>query len=63
MGDRTREREALQKAVSLNDHFAPAFVNLARMAITDHDFPAAETLLDKAAGMDPDELSDPGPAG
>jgi tetratricopeptide (TPR) repeat protein len=53
LGDRNREREALQKAITLNDHFAPAFVNLARMAISDRDFPSAEGFLDKATGMDP----------
>jgi hypothetical protein len=53
LGDRTSERTALQKAVSLNDHFAPAWVNLARMAIVDRDFPSAETLLDKAATLAP----------
>jgi hypothetical protein len=53
MGDRASERTALQKAVSLNDHFAPAWVNLARMAIVERDFPAAETLLDKATALAP----------
>jgi tetratricopeptide (TPR) repeat protein len=53
-GDRLHEREALQKAVGLNDHLAPAFVNLAKMAIADHDMPKAETLLDKATAADPD---------
>jgi hypothetical protein len=53
LGDRNQEREALHKAISLNDHFAPAFVNLARMAIVDRDFAAAEALLDKASAMDP----------
>jgi tetratricopeptide (TPR) repeat protein len=53
LGDRSSERTALQKAVSLNDHFAPAWVNLARMAIVDRDFPSAETLLEKATGLDP----------
>jgi tetratricopeptide (TPR) repeat protein len=53
LGDRTGERTALQKALSINDHFAPAWVNLARMAIVDRDFPAAENLLNKAIGFDP----------
>jgi hypothetical protein len=53
LGDRTSERVALQKAISLNDHFAPAWVNLARMAIVDRDFPTAETLLDKATALAP----------
>jgi tetratricopeptide (TPR) repeat protein len=53
VGDRTSERAALQKALSINDHFAPAWVNLARMAIVERDFPTAETLLDKATALDP----------
>jgi tetratricopeptide (TPR) repeat protein len=53
MGDRASERTALQKAVSLNDHFAPAWVNLARMSIAEHDFATAETLLDKASALAP----------
>jgi tetratricopeptide (TPR) repeat protein len=53
MGDREAERSALQKAISLNDHFAPAWVNLARLSIVDRDFPKAETDLDKAAALTP----------
>lgn len=53
IGDRASERTALQKAVSLNEHFAPAWVNLARMAIAERDFPTAETLLDKASALAP----------
>lgn len=55
MGDRASERTALQKAVSLNDHFAPAWVNLARMAIVDRNFPVAESLLDKAIALTPSD--------
>jgi tetratricopeptide (TPR) repeat protein len=51
LGDRPHEREALQKAVAL--HFAPAFVNLAKMAIADRDMSQAETLLGKATVDDP----------
>jgi Tfp pilus assembly protein PilF len=53
LGDRTSERTALQKALSINDHFAPAWVNLGRMAIVDRDFPTAENLLSKATALDP----------
>ncbi len=53
LGDRVKNLEALQKAISLNDHFAPAYVNWARIAIADHDFPHAETLLNKANAIDP----------
>jgi thioredoxin-like negative regulator of GroEL len=53
MGDRDAERAALQKAVNLNDHFAPAWVNLARMAIVDRDFRTAQGFLDKASALTP----------
>jgi Tfp pilus assembly protein PilF len=53
LGDRARNLEALQKAVILNDHFAPAYLNLARMAIADRDLVQAEVLLDKAVAIEP----------
>lgn len=53
MGDRDAERTALQRAVSLNDHFAPAWLNLGRMAIVDRDFRSAEGFLDKASALTP----------
>jgi tetratricopeptide (TPR) repeat protein len=53
LGDRAREREALQKAISINDHFAPAYVNLGRMEIATSDFADAESALNKAASFDP----------
>lgn len=53
LGDRPHEREALEKAVGLNDHLAPAFVNLAKLAIADRNMGRAETLLDKASSADP----------
>ena len=49
LGDRDREREALQKALSINDRFAPAWVNLGRMNIATGDFLNAESALTKAA--------------
>lgn len=55
LGDKVRDREALQKAVSLNDHFAPAYVNLARLAIADRDFPQAEALLNRATAIAPND--------
>jgi len=53
VGDRAHEREALQHAIRINDHFAAAFVNLAKMEIKDHNLPEAETFLGKATGADP----------
>ena len=53
MGDGAREREALQKAIGISDHFAPAYVNLGRMDIATGDFVRAESDLSKAASCDP----------
>jgi tetratricopeptide (TPR) repeat protein len=53
LNDRTHEREALEKAISLNDHLAPAHMNLARMDMTAGDFPTAEAELKKASSCDP----------
>jgi len=56
LGDRDREREALQHAVRLNEHFAPALTNLGRMAVVDRNLPEAESLLSKATAVDPDDV-------
>lgn len=56
MNDPEHEREALEKAVSLNDHFVSAFVNLAKMSLREHDSPRAETLLESAVRADPTNL-------
>jgi Tfp pilus assembly protein PilF len=56
LGDRVHEREALQAAIRLDDHFAAALVNLATMAVVDHDLPAAEPLLNRAAAADPNNV-------
>lgn len=58
LSDPVREREALLKAISLNDHFALGYVNLGKMNIAAGDFSGAENALDKASGLDP---SDPMP--
>ena len=53
LGDRQQERQALEKAVSLNDRFAPAYANLGRLSIKERDFPSAEEELKKASACDP----------
>jgi Tfp pilus assembly protein PilF len=53
LGDRLHERQSLQQAVTLNDRFAPAYLNLGKMDIADRNFAGAENFLDKAAGSDP----------
>ena len=53
LGQKDRQREALQKAISANDHCVPAMVNLAYMAVDDKNLPEAVNLLNKAAAADP----------
>jgi len=53
LGDRPHEKEALEHAISIDDHFAAALLNLARLCINDRDFPQAEILLGKATAADP----------
>jgi tetratricopeptide (TPR) repeat protein len=54
MGEKTQSREALQAAIRLDDHLAPAYVNLARLEIADRSYADAERLLGKAtaSGLD-----------
>lgn len=56
LGDRVHERESLQTAIRLDDHFAAALVNLATMAVVDHNLAEAEPLLNRAAGADPNNV-------
>jgi hypothetical protein len=56
LGDRIRERESLQTAIHLDEHFAAALVNLATMDIVDHNLPEAEPLLNRAAAADPNNV-------
>jgi tetratricopeptide (TPR) repeat protein len=53
LGDPNKEREALQKAVAANDHFAPALVNLARLEMKEQNYAAAEAHLTQATSADP----------
>ena len=55
LGNRTEGREALQKAITLNDRLAPAYVNLSRISIAGNDFSEAEALLGKAASLAPSD--------
>jgi tetratricopeptide (TPR) repeat protein len=53
LGDTVHEREALQKAIRVDDHFVPAYINLAKLAVAEHDFPEAERMLTIAVAADP----------
>lgn len=56
LGDRVRERESLQSAIHLDEHFAAALVNLATMAVVDHNLGEAEPLLNRAGAADPNNV-------
>jgi len=46
-------REAFKQALALDEHLAPAYVNLARLSFLEKDYATAESLLTKALGMEP----------
>jgi len=52
LGDAAGEREALQKAIELNDHFELAYLNWARMSLANSDFRDAEAALTKVFKLD-----------
>ena len=56
LGDPNKEREALQKAVAADAHFAPALVNLARLDMKEQNYAAAETHLNQATAADPTDM-------
>jgi tetratricopeptide (TPR) repeat protein len=53
MNDPAHEREALEKAIHLNDRLVPAYVNLAKLCIKERNSDQAETLLERASSLEP----------
>jgi Flp pilus assembly protein TadD len=53
MGNNSDAREALQKALALDDRLAQAYVNLGRLSFLDGDYPSAEFLLSRATSLAP----------
>ncbi len=51
-----KQREALLKAISVNDHCIPALVNLAHMEMKDNQLAEAQTTLNKAITADPSNV-------
>jgi tetratricopeptide (TPR) repeat protein len=51
--DPVHEREALEKAIKLDDHMVPASVNLAKLCFREGDSVRAESLLEAAVRGDP----------
>ena len=53
LGDGAQERKALEKAIELDGHFAPALMNLGMLSITEKKYPEAEDLLGRGSVADP----------
>ena len=53
LGDQAQERQALQKAIELDGHFAPALMNLGMLSIVEKKYPEAEDLLGRGSTADP----------
>jgi tetratricopeptide (TPR) repeat protein len=53
MGDLARERQALEKAIRLDDRFAPSLLNLGLLSIVEKKYSDAEDFLGRAATIEP----------
>lgn len=53
LGNAEQERQALQKAIDLDGHFAPALMNLGMLSIIEKKYPEAEDLLGRGSTSDP----------
>lgn len=51
-----KQRDALQKALDIDDHFVPALVGLAHLEFADHKYPETLALLDTAIAADPADV-------
>jgi Flp pilus assembly protein TadD len=52
-GDTAAARASFEKAVQIDDHFAEAYRNLARLALADHNFAEMDDVLTKSLQSDP----------
>lgn len=55
LGSVDEERQSLEKAIALDDHFALAHLNMGRFDLEQGELPAAETALNKAATLAPQD--------
>lgn len=53
-GERTEAKLYFEKALELNDSYAPAYANLANLEIIDEEYEKAEKLLQKAIKLQPE---------
>ena len=51
MGDLAQAQSAFKEAIALDDHLAAAYVNLARLDLTEKNFADAESLLKKESSL------------
>jgi tetratricopeptide (TPR) repeat protein len=52
-GDASGARASFQKAITIDDHFAEAYRNLARISLSEHNFEEMDDLLTKSLQTDP----------
>jgi tetratricopeptide (TPR) repeat protein len=55
LGDANQERQALEKAIAFNDHYALAQLNFGRLDIDEGKLSEAEAALDRAAALAPED--------
>jgi tetratricopeptide (TPR) repeat protein len=55
LGEANQERQALEKAIALDDHFVLARLNFGRLDIEEGKLPEAEAALKKAASLAPED--------
>jgi tetratricopeptide (TPR) repeat protein len=51
-----KQRDALQKTLSIDDHFVPALISLAHLEFADHKLPETRSLLESAITADPTNI-------
>ncbi len=56
LGQTDNQRDALQKALGIDDHYVPALVGLSHLEFADHKLPETKDLLDKAISADPNNV-------
>jgi Tfp pilus assembly protein PilF len=57
LNEPAHEREALERAIELNDHLVPALVNLAKLCFQDKNATRAEILLENASRAEPNNAA------
>src|SRR5271170_4167683 len=55
--DPGRARSEFETAAKLDDTFPGSFLHLGRLALSQNDFPAAESALEKAAALHPKDVN------